>query len=590
MPQYYSGADSVSSFTDGLERGFNLVEGIRERRQLRDLRERESARADASLELQKNQDARAQTSADQNTQEFEARAPYLQTNAQNDASTRNLQSIALIDEMNRRPTDYKQKDDAFASEQAIRAQQLKTGKFAYDNAVEAKAATADYVDNALIPSMGSPLTQVARGQLPGQAPTAPAAQPAPANYVERAPAQVASPAQPGAADLDLRNAPTVGERVGGAIAAPFKAAVNYVDKVSKASDAKRWDDVAEGGILYDAQRKDPARFAGQYLKNRAGVKPENRTKLDFTMKAALNDELNQLPPGPKNAPRIREINDQLKQLDRAQMDSLKTDVRRPVSPSDPKVEQALAPFAPTPGAVPVMTHDQFRALNVQLGRVSDAKKVDGNQLKAIARARKAGVIDDATLNNWRQFGGPLAPAAPKITSVTGGFVAQTPSSYTFVGTADGSGADKQAKASAKGVENLLQSFKGEMAAGRLPGEKNSEYAGVNDLITILQTGNNAQEFEAKTGIKVLSTDGKTIDMSVFSNPVAVKTATDVLARARQGITDSRESALVPAGQEEAVSSMPAAPSNLQPGFVHSSGYTYLGGDPAQPSSWQAPQQ
>lgn len=562
MPDYYSNSNPASSFAEGLERGFNLVEGIRDRRRQRDLQ-------DEQMQLQRNQDARAQTSADLSNEAARNQLEYQPQQLKDAAESNQLALIAQRNAAGRIPIENARSDIAAQQQTDMFNLNKKIGEANFNNAKADRAANESFsqgLAERLYAANEQPQTLAAVGR-------AGVAQAPPANYVERnappsAPTAAVTQAPAGATSAavepagDLRAAPTILEAAGNAAVGAGQAIVGATNNYRDWYNKTNFENAAKSPTLYHANieqiASDPKGFE-RYNAVRSKMTPSARSTWDVTFKGTLNDQLKQLPTTLKNAPRIRELTDQLKQLTNAQAKSIAEDTaaKKPIGLTDPNLSKALAPMARPPESPAVMTLDQYRADNIRLGAIQKQGKATKENVEWMAKGLASGRLTPEMANNMALYNTPLAPAAAKLTMNANYAAIQRGNRIDFIDLTNGKN-PQAAEAARKGTADMVDLFKSMRVAGQLDVPKGAELAKVTDGLNFLRTPGAAERFKELTNIDPRTADGKDIDpANVFRTERSRQAFADMTARDAAEITDSRESTRPGLGPE-ALSSMPAA--------------------------------
>lgn len=128
MPQYYTGYNPETAFSQGMMTGFSFVENIKQRRRQIELEERELARRDSNDKFNRDmairQDERAGESHDVAMQDSKLRLEKLPTILQQQVRSGELSIEDAEHAQSRRPVLEEQQDKAFATQQTLAGEQI----------------------------------------------------------------------------------------------------------------------------------------------------------------------------------------------------------------------------------------------------------------------------------------------------------------------------------------------------------------------------------------------------------------------------------------------------------------------------------
>lgn len=434
MPQYYTGADPTQAFSAGMMAGYDFVDRIKARNE--------------QVRLQKLQEQRDTERLGMQKEQFQLSQEAGRFGLERARTTATQQDTVFQQQQTRRPILEDQADKESAARLRATGLQADVAEFQLGEAKERNAAETEYgqmvLDNRPAPSLGSVGMQGVEQPSPPQA-----APPAAGSSTPSAPARKPVP-------VDLREAQAQSDAEPGFIERGVERVKGVWDRAVKRGQGNFWGDIADTSISGDAfvpgvgkefngvrfrdVRNNLDRFSDRYLAERDNIPVEARTRLDATLANRLNEkkqrldaQLQALPAdgfaGASRATQLQKEREatlqQLGQLAKVKSDSAVEDagITKPTSIDDPRVQAAMTQAATAHsqvGAVPTYNQEQLRLLSTQVGRISTPNNLTPRQIKTLTRAFAAGTIDATTLENWKRYGGPLAPAAPKIIPFGGG--------------------------------------------------------------------------------------------------------------------------------------------------------------------------
>lgn len=499
MPNYYSGANATTSFSEGLMAGYDFVDRIQSRKRQLDLEERAQARADRQMEIAED------VNADRNTQfDFE---------------------------MDRAQTTAGQQDTLFGQGQDDRKVAVSERDRAIRVRDEVEGARTDLAGGML--SGGGGLGAIGAAGLASGPPGTARRAATPVPQTE----QPAGPVDLRAAQRDIDNAPGFVDRI--------KTFVGEQREGHKTQNAERfWGSVVDtnnaAGTSYSPTaghtvelrdvRLNPAKYADQYLKERERVSPEARATLDLTMSNALKDRSMQLgvqigqldAADPRNAGKIRSlgndliaVNRNIATLAKSATSSAAADagITRPVKVDDARVVPAITAAADKARQVqPILdtTPDELRAAMTVVTRAGSAKRLNQKQMSALTTLYAHGQIDAEQLTNWSKYGTPIAPKQPTVQALGGGYAAVV--SDGGISLLRLPGDSKTEPASSRSNQRMLvndrlkqinDGLQGMVEAGELSdGSANQHF---NKFLQIVKR--EAPNLQLKSGIPLLGADG-----------------------------------------------------------------------------------
>lgn len=584
MPQYYSGADPALAFSSGLLAGFQVVDQMKARKRQHDLEERRLQLAEDNQEFNQDIALRAEGRAER------AEGRIEETHERN-KTLWGREDADYEHGLKRRPVVEAQADaQAAANLDATRTNTSAT-KEALAERRNKRGVAQQYATDFLTPAEEPPAAPTVGGGRPSL------------QQVGAAAVQQAGAPPAAGGPVDLRQAQREADTAPGFFQRLANDVAEHRDAKRKEGKADSWERFADPskdvtGRVKEA-RRDPLRLVEPYLRDRSIVSPKARETIDLTMRNAIADRTNQVreqlaaldPADPKNTPKIRALEAEKAKLGEHENALAKAAVAsapqivgitNSVKPSDPKVISAVQTAATAlNGVTPTMSPGEMRALNTQLGRIGNSKRLTPKQVETLSKAYAYGVIDEQTLNNWRLYGGPLAPAQPKITSIgAGGSFIQYPNGQ--IAFIEPLGGDKAAGTKVRqGVNDAAQLVESLIAKGDVDLPEKSGLAAVSEALTLVQA--NAAQFQQATGIPVIDASGN-FDPSELLKPQNVRVLIDYRQKTAAGNVDPKETELPIEGAENSVETIPAA-GVAQPGTIVM-GYRFLGGDPKDARNYE----
>jgi hypothetical protein len=515
MPQYYSNSNIGTSFSDGLMAGYEFVDRIRMRREEAEQRKRENDRADRGMNLAEHADTRAEAASERAKQEYEHDTKRRVTTEANEDTDRAF----LVDERKRAVGNRDQDESA--------------------RATLADAVLSSQPSDGMSVVGGGGRAAAPRQTQPGA--PAPAGAPAPQAGSAPAPEVPSGPINLRKAQQDADNAPGFIDRL--------KNWATESQTEQKAGQKKRtaesfWGEVANPkstvGTMYHEGighsvplrevRLDPAKYSGQYLKDRDNVPVDARASIDMTMSDALHEKQTDLanqikaldPKDQRNAGKINALTQQLIAVNndsdavgQALTKSAAADagIKHPVKVDDPRVVPAIVSAAErSRGAqeIPLTTPGEIRAATVVAQRAGGGKRVNEKQLAALTTLYKHGQIDAEQLTNWSKYGSPIAPKAPQIQALGGGYAAVVSENGISImelpqqkGAASAASLSNRRLLNQDRLKELYEGFKGMVDAGELSDGNANQHMN-KFLQTVKRQG---AALQLKTGIPLFGEDG-----------------------------------------------------------------------------------
>lgn len=435
MPQYYSGADPTQAFSNGLMAGYEFIDRIKARAEQVRLQKLQEARSAEAFEMQKQGFATNQKLADLQIKDTTA-------DIEDEGKERKYRDEQRPILESRAKKEYEQRIEATGlGIEAARGQigerkDLKRGREAYAELLPTLGGIgAQGLQTVQDPQVGAGTVLRNDGAAPAATPTAATAPQT--NSLDLRARQAAVDAEPGPIGKAIRSVKDAVTSGAAGIGEGLRGKTDPAEYWNSIANPKKVGtsgrEIAEANIARNI-RSNPLAVAPDYLRDRPNVREEDRAALDYTMSQAATEqianvsaEIRALGPAPANQLKVKRLQTQLEQAKGVMNDLSKAmgkTVGAEVLPGggaiagdDPKVLPAITKAAQAneaAGVLPKVTQEGLRLTQTQLGRMGNPTRLTPKQLNLLSEAFRTGYLDPTTYTNWLQYGGPLAPAPPKV--------------------------------------------------------------------------------------------------------------------------------------------------------------------------------
>lgn len=575
MPQYFNGADPTNAFAAGMMAGYDFIDRIKARNETLRLQKRAEVRDDQRFGME-------QTAFKQRTELTDLQIQ----DTRGDIADEGVQRKYRDDVLKPRATTE------FEGQQKLQGVQTETAEYGLQTAKDRKAVGEEMARMNL--QAPDPLTLGGIGAQSGQAEAAPPAAGKPAKATPPATAP-APPVDLGEQQRQYEAQPGPLQRVANAVTTAW---TTWRDESKAAGANVEWKGIANfnnqpagtivkdpttgKGVLVDDIRRDLGRYAPKYLQDRDQVDPKDRATLDLSVGSALKKEQGVLQQQMEalgadagdlsKAGKRTALNAKL-DTNRRNMDDLtramskgsaaEAGITKPTDMNDPAAVTAITSAGDAvrkAGTTPSTNQAEINGLTTRMGRMNPAR-LTPKQIDTLSRAYALGIIDQQTLNNWKLYGGPLAPAKPTTIKFENAALLINPDgskSWIIPPNADAKNRGAALEKSNKVLSMLSRQFESHIAQGNLPDAKKGSGEVYADRL-LQAIASNAQLIEDKTGIRVKDENGNVDTEEIFGDPINTVRLTNWLVNYENGADEGDEAVNSFEDPERLQATIPEAP-------------------------------